>query len=147
MSKDLSDCEIILTNYKWDLWYPNYIKYKQSRDEKFEYSFTLTPKKKRQLMTAWIKNSKIDFCFPNKETFIYNLPSSPEVSYETRRKLNKPWRVNYMGKFLGYYQTFDEAIEARKQKHYYSSDDYDDYDDLIKELNTYMITKQIKTKD
>ena len=96
-------------------------------------------------MTAWIKNSKIDFCFPNKETFIYNLPSSPEVSYETRRKLNKPWRVNYMGKFLGYYQTFDEAIEARKQKHYYSSDDYDDYDDLIKELNTYMITKQIKS--
>ena len=49
-----------------------------------------------------------------------------------------------MGKFLGYYQTFDEAIEARKQKHYYSSDDYDDYDDLIKELNTYMIAKQIK---
>ena len=115
MSNDLSHCEIILKNYKWDLRYPNYIKYKKSRDEKFEYSFTLTPKKKRQLMTAWIKNSKIDFCFPNKETLVYNLPSATGVSYETRRKNNRPVRVNYKSKFLGYYQTFDEAIEARKQ--------------------------------
>ena len=120
MSKDLTDCEIILTNYKWDHWYPNYVIYRKSRDENFVYQVTLTPKKKRQLMSDWIKNSKIDFCYPTKETLVYNLPSSPEVSYETRRKLNKPWRVNYMGKFLGYYQTFDEAIEARKQKHYYS---------------------------
>ena len=98
-------------------------------------------------MTAWIENANIDFCYPTRETLVYNLPSATGVSYETRRKKKRPWRVDYESKFLGYYQTFDEAIEARKQKHYYSSDDYDDYDDLIKELNTYMIAKQIKTKD
>ena len=116
MSKDLSDCEIILTNYKWDHWYPNYIEYRKSRDENFVYQITLTPKKKRQLMTDWIKNSKMDFCYPTKETLVYNLPSATGVSYETRRKTNRPWRVEYKSKFLGYYQTFEEAVKARENK-------------------------------
>ena len=116
MSKDLTECEIILTNYKWDHWYPNYVIYRKSRGEIFEYSITLTPKKKRQLMTDWIRNSKIDFCFPTKETLVYNLPSATGVSYETRKKQNRPWRVEYKAKFLGYYQTFEEAVKAREEK-------------------------------
>ena len=116
MSKDLTDCEIILTNYKWDHWYPNYVIYRKSRDENFVYQVTLTPKKKRQLMSDWIKNSKIDFCFPSKETLVYNLLSATGVSYETRRKTNRPWRVEYKSKFLGYYQTFEEAVKARENK-------------------------------
>ncbi len=115
MSNDLSDCEIILTNYKWDHGYPNYVIYRKSRDENFVYQITLTPKKKRQLMSDWIKNSKMDFCYPTKETLQYNLPSATGVSYETRRKANRPWRVDYQSIFLGYYQTFEEAVKAREK--------------------------------
>ncbi len=116
MSKDLTDCEIILTNYKWDHWFPNYVIYRKSRDENFVYQVTLTPKKKRQLMSDWIKNAKSDFCFPSKETLVYNLLSATGVSYETRRKNNRPWRVRHNSKHLDYYHIFEEAVKARENK-------------------------------
>ena len=58
----------------------------------------------------------MDFRYPTKETLVYNLPSATGVSYETRRKTNRPWRVDYKSKFLGYYQTFEEAVKARENK-------------------------------
>ena len=67
MSKDLTDCEIILTNYKWDHWYPHYVEYRKSRDEKFEYSITLTPKKKDSLCLIGLKIIKLIFAFQLKK--------------------------------------------------------------------------------
>ena len=63
MSKDLTDCEIILTNYKWDHWYPNYVIYRKSRDENFVYQVTLTPKKKDSLCLIGLKIPKLIFAF------------------------------------------------------------------------------------
>ena len=61
MSSELSEYEVFLTNRKWDQWYIGYVAYRKERNENYEYSISLTPKKKRQLMSDWIKNSQIDF--------------------------------------------------------------------------------------
>ncbi len=58
----------------------------------------------------------MDFCYSTKATLVKNLPSATGVSYETRRKANRPWRVDCKSKFLGYYQTFEEAVKARENK-------------------------------
>ena len=114
MSKDLTEYEIIMTNMKWDKWYPNYVEYRKSRDENFEYVISLTPKKKRQIMSDWIKNSKIDFCFPGKEIDYYHLPTVAGVNYEARRKNNRPWRATYKREHIDYFQSFDQAVERLK---------------------------------
>ena len=112
MSNELNECEVILTNLKWDKWYVGYVAYRKERNENYEYSITLTPKKKRQIMSDWIKNSQVDFCKPNSKTTSYILPSHVGVSNETRRKQNRPWRVMFKGKHVDYFQTFEQAKTA-----------------------------------
>jgi hypothetical protein len=111
MSNELTECEIILTNLKWDAWYVGYMTYRKARNENYEYVISLTPKKKRQIMSDWIKNSHIDFCKPDRKTTHYSLPSCVGVSYETRRK---KWRVYHKGKHIDYFQTFEQAKNARQ---------------------------------
>ena len=115
MSSELSEYEVFLTNRKWDQWYIGYVAYRKERNENYEYSISLTPKKKRQLMSDWIKNSQIDFCKPNLSTKSYVLPSVVGITLETRRKQNRPWRATYKGKHIDYFQTFEHACEALKK--------------------------------
>ena len=114
MSKELSEYEVIMTNMKWDKWYPNYVEYRKDRNENFEYAITLTPKKKRQIMSDWIKNSKIDFCYPGQIVCDYCLPTVAGVSYEPHGHKSRPWRARHKGKHINYFSTFEEARKAIK---------------------------------
>ena len=57
----ITDMQIAIVNAKWDKWYPNYVIYRKSKNENFEYSMSLTVLKKRQIMGDWLKNEKMDF--------------------------------------------------------------------------------------
>ena len=57
----ITDMEIAVVNAKWDTWYPNYVIYRKSKNEPYEYSITLTVLKKRQILGDWLKNEKLDF--------------------------------------------------------------------------------------
>ena len=115
MSSELSEYEVFLTNRKWDQWYIGYVEYRKERNENFEYSISLTPKKKRQLMSDWIKNSQIDFCKPNSKTTTYNLPRFIGITYESRSKGKRPWKATNGRQHIDYYTTFEQACEALKK--------------------------------
>ena len=97
---------------KWDKWYIGYVVYREERNENYEYSISLTPKKKRQLMSDWIKNSQIDFCYPNSKTTTYNLPRFIGITYESRAKGKRPWKATNGRKHVDYYKTFEQACDA-----------------------------------
>ena len=115
MSSELSAYEVFLTNRKWDQWYIGYVEYRKERNENYEYSISLTPKKKRQLMSDWIKNSQIDFCFPNRKTTSYNLPRVVGISYEKLSQTRYEFRARDGKTHLGHFRTFEQACEALKK--------------------------------
>ena len=115
MSSDVSEYEVLLTNMKWDQWYIGYVEYLKERNENYEYSISLTPKKKRQLMSDWIKNSQIDFCFPTRKTTSCTLPRVIGISYEKRSQTRYEFRARDGKNHIGYFITFDQACEALKK--------------------------------
>ncbi len=112
MSNELSEYEILLTNMNWDNWYVGYVVYRKERNANYEYSISLTSKKKRQLMSDWIRIHIL--------TFVIQIQKQPHtrfivITYGSRSKGKRPWKATHGRKHVDYYKTFEQVCEALKE--------------------------------